>query len=507
MPAIVVEAASVEDVQATVTFARRNKVRLTVKNGGHSYMGYCLNEGGIVLDLAGMKGCLIDPDNMTIKMEGGLIWKEAYYKYREDPSLIVVGGQCPTVGVSGFTLGGGLSPFSRSYGLACDNLLEMTIVTYDGKVVTVSRDDKDEKKQDLFWALTGGGGGNFGVTVSMTCKIHKLRDPDGIVVCGQLSWNFPQQKDDFDQMMECFNTTKCPDELTVDALWSHGTGKQLTGSMLVIYNGGWDAAQRALKHILRFKPAKNTLKPMRWTEWVRTAEGWDTFSQVYHHHASFIFAEGAVTRDLNTKISALVAEAVQLLGITDENGPNDPKCHILWDHIGAATSRIGPEDTAFYWRKGDYASTIKVQWTDPSQGPKMMDFIAKCQSVLLPYAIEQKAAYLNYIDGTVPNWQEAYYGRNYPRLQKVKTEWDPQNFFWNMQSIEPLADGTKARTIHDVLAVPRKHEILSLPEAQKVRGWWDHYAPLVTPDMLGSPGTEEEVYEKDAAIHQHILKG
>ena len=505
MPAVVVQPKCVEDVQAIVTFARQNKIRLTVKNGGHSYMGYCLNEGGIVLDLSPMKGCYIDSENMTVKLRSGMVWKDAYYTYLKDPRDIVIGGQCPTVGVSGFTLGGGLSPFSRSYGLACDNLLQMTIVTYEGKVVTVSPDDQEERKRDLFWALRGGGGGNFGVTVDMTCNLHKLKDPAGTVVCGQLLWNLPQQKDSFNKMMNAFNTTTCPDELTIDALWSHGKNKQLTGGMTVIYNGGWDAAQKALKPLLDFKPVKNELKAMKWTDWVHQSEGWDPFSQVYHHHASFIFAEHAITPELTAKISDLVAEAVELLGITDENGPNDPKCHILWDHIGAATAQVRPQDTAFFWRQGHYVSTVKVQWVDPNQRPKMIDFIARCQNVLLPYAIEHKAAYINYIDGTAPNWQEAYYGHNYPRLQKVKTEWDPENFFWNSQSIKPLEDHTKAQPIHDTLPVPSKEEILEMPKVKQVEKWWDSYAPLITPETLGSPQTEEEVYKKDSAIRKAIL--
>ena len=507
MPAVVVQARCVEDVQATVTFARQNEVRLTVKNGGHSYMGYCLNEKGIVLDLSPMKGCYIDSKNMTIKLRSGMVWKEAYYTYLKDPRDIVIGGQCPNVGVSGFTLGGGLSPFSRSYGLACDNLLEMTIVTCEGKVVTVSADDKDEPKRDLFWALKGGGGGNFGVTVDMTCKLHKLKDPAGTVVCGQLVWNLPQQKDAFNNMMHVFNTSKCPDELTLDALWTHGKNKQLTGGMTVIYNGGWDAAQKALAPLLAFEPVTNTLEAMKWTKWVHQSEGWDPFSKVYHHHASFIFAEGAITPELAAKIADLVAEAVELLGITNENGPNDPKCHILWDHIGAATARVDPHDTAFFWRQGDYVSTVKVQWVDPSHAAKMMNFIVKCQRVLLPYAIEQKAAYLNYIDGTVSNWQEAYYGRNYPRLQNVKTQWDPENFFWNWQSIQPLKHRTNARPVHNTLPVPGKKEILEMPQVRQVEEWWESYAPLVTPDALGSPRTEEEVYKKDAAIRTAILQG
>ncbi|KAF4974533.1 hypothetical protein FZEAL_8557 [Fusarium zealandicum] len=505
-PAVVVQAKSVEDVRATINFARQNQVRLTVKNGGHSYMGYCLNKSGIVLDISPMRGCYIDYDKMLVEMQGGLVWKDVYYKYLKDKRNIVIGGQCPTVGVSGFTLGAGLSPFSRSYGLGCDNLLEMTVVTYDGNVVKLSPDDKDEHKRDLFWAMNGGGGGNFGVAVSLTSRMHKLRDQEGRVVCGQLLWNLPQQKEAFEKMMNTFNTNKCPDELTIDALWSHGKDKQLTGGMTVIYNGAMDKAEDALKELLAFEPVDNTLKEMEWTDWVHQAEGWDPMSTVYHHHASFIFAEGAITPEVTAKISDLVDQATKVVGITNENATNDPKCHILWDHIGGKTERVAPEDTAFFWRKGHYVSTIKMQWVDPHKKKEIMEFICKCKAVLLPYAIDQKAAYINYIDITVPNWQEAYYGLNYPRLQKVKTRWDPENFFWNWQSIKPLEGGKTPMPVHDVLAVPSKKEFMQLPQVQKVQDWWNEYALDGTPDRLGEPKTNEAVFKVDGEIRREILE-
>lgn len=507
MPAAIVEARSVKDVQATVVFAKENKLRLTVKNGGHSYMGYCLNHKGIMLDLSCMKDISIDADKMTIRMQGGLVWKDVYHEFNDkDPSLIAIGGQCPTVGVSGFTLGGGLSPFSRSYGLACDNLLAMTIVTYEGEIVTATLNDQDKKKRDLFWALRGGGGGNFGVTVEMTCKIHKLRDEKGMVFCGYLTWNLPQQRDAFDKMMEVFNKTEFPDELTLDAQWRHGKKKQLTGGMTVFYNGDEPAAQKVLKPLLAFKPAVNGLKAMKWSDWVHRSEGWNPFSQVYHHHASFIFAEGAITQDLNTKISDLVAKGAELLGVTDEDGPNDPKCHILWDHIGGATSKVDPKDTAFPWRNGHYVSTVKLQWTKPEQVITVANLIMDCQKTLLPHAIEQKAAYINYIDETAQHWQEAYYNQNYPRLQQVKTDWDPYNFFRNPLSIE-LTHGRKVTVVHRTLAGDSEEEIQDLDRVQTMTGLWEKYGNLVTPNLLGSPRTEEEVYRRDAEIRREILKG
>ncbi|RMJ13992.1 hypothetical protein CDV36_006361 [Fusarium kuroshium] len=490
-PAVVVKAKSVNDVRSTVVFARDNKLRITVKNGGHSYMGYCLNEGGIVLDLSLMNTCHIDYKKMLIDMDAGLVWKDVYYKYLEDKRNIVIGGQCPWVGVSGFTLGAGLSPFSRSYGLGCDNLLEMTIVTWEGEVVKVSREDKDPEKRELFWALAGGGGGNFGVTVSMTSRMHKLRDHKGRVVCGQLIWNLPQQKEDFEKMMNVFNTTKCPDELTLDALWSHTKGKQLTGGMTVIYNGAMGKAQDALKNLLAFNPSVINLEEMEWTGWVHKSEGWDPKSKVFHHHASFIFAEGAITPELTTKISDIVEEATKVVGITDDNLPNSPKCHVLWDHIGGETEKVGSDETPFPWRQGHYVSNIKMQWNCRSKTREVLDFIKQCQEELLPYAIEQKAAYINYIDVTTKDWQQAYYGNNYRRLQEIKTKWDPENLFWNWQSIELIKDGK---------TVPHPGGI------KKWEEWWKRYVPLIDLKDECSPKTEEGVYERDAKLREEICK-
>jgi hypothetical protein len=478
-PAVVVQARSVQDVQSAVTFANQNGIKLTAKSGGHSFMGYCLNEGGIVLDMSQMQGCSIDNDKMTIDMQGGLLWQDVYYDHLQDKRDIVIGGQCASIGVSGFTLGGGISPFSRSYGLGCDNLLEMTVVTASGDVVTVSKDDEDDKKRDLFWALCGGGGGNLGVTVSMTSKMHKLRDQDGKVVSGQLTWNLPQQQEAFDKAMHIFNSNKCPPELTIDALWSHGPNKQFTGGMTIIYNGFMEEAQEVLKPILVHSPISNTLKEMQWTDCVEQYEGWDTRSKVYHHHASFIFAEGAITPELTSTVARLVKEASAVVGITDENKINQPKCDFSWSHIGAKTEEVPAEDTAFYWRNGHYAANFTVQWADKKKRHDVMKFMAKCQAKLSPFAIDGKAAYVNYIDGTVQNWQEAYYGHNYSRLQKVKAEWDPDNFFCHQQSIKPLSNNGKALPTYDPVSMPSKAEILKMTQLQQIKSWLEDGASTV----------------------------
>lgn len=154
-PACVINAAiDTAQVQTVVREAQTHKGHLTIKNGGHSYAGFSTTDGGILLDLSQMKNVTLDmtAGAETVTLQGGARWGHAYKKLvdqRQD-GWVVNGGRCPMVGVSGFVLGGGLSPFTRSFSMGCDTLLEATIVTADGSEVTVTRHDENEDKRKLF---------------------------------------------------------------------------------------------------------------------------------------------------------------------------------------------------------------------------------------------------------------------------------------------------------------------------------------------------------------------
>ena len=465
-PATVVHVRSIRDVQATIRFARQYNVKVTVKNGGHSYAGFCLNRGGIVIDLKEMNEVTYDKDAMTITLQAGAIWKDAYALFNNADTWdnIVVGGQCPGVGVSGFTLGAGLSPFSRSYGLGIDNLLEMTIVTADGKVVTVGEHSTDRYEKDLFWALRGGGGGNFGVTVEFKSRLHKLKDcaasiigrdiskssatTTGRVCCGEIGWKLPEEQDRFDSMMRTFNDWQIPDEVTVDAIWLFDDKRQLWGQMTMLFNGPMDKYIEVCARLLAWQPSLNNVEEMHYADWAVQQEGFDVTSVVYHHHASFILPEHSITDEVTRKFNSLMLDARDILNAQPDPpapaaahpstvvGKPYSNAHLLWDHIGGASSRIGASETAFPWREGHYVTTIKTQWVEPSQAKAWYEFTAKCKRELQQYAVNGTAAYINYIDDTVPNWQEAYYGCNYPRLQAIKKHWDPEQFWRFDMAIE-----------------------------------------------------------------------
>ncbi|KAK4195095.1 putative FAD-linked oxidoreductase YvdP [Triangularia verruculosa] len=443
-PKAIVLARSIHEVQTTVRFAARHSLHLTVKNGGHSYAAYCLNQDGIVLDLKHLRKVKVDVDGNKVTIQGGAIWKDVYSRLAEySPRKLVVGGQCPTVGVSGFTLGGGLSPFSRSYGLGVDSLLEMKIVTADGRLVTVGPDEDDDEKRELFWAVRGGGGGNFGVTVEIVSRLHELRDGAGLVVCGSLSWKLSRREEEFRGMMEVFNGTRWPRELTVDAFWHADNGRELMGDMTVVYNGSMKECMGVIEPLLRFAPDIN-LREMNWMDWVNQEMqgGFGTTSKIYHHHVSFIFGQGAITPEFVEDVLWLLKWAKELLSnkelfpvLADQDCESASGVHFLWDHIGEKTSEVEAEDTAFYWRKGEYVANIKLSWSHPSQSSHMLDFEKLCKAVLQRYTLNKVASYVNYIDDTEERWQDAYYGENYPRLQRVKKWWDPGNFWRFPQSI------------------------------------------------------------------------
>ncbi len=169
LPALVIRANSNDDVRRAILFAQKTDLPLTVRGGGHSAAGYCLNRGGIVLDLGLMKVMTLDADKRQLTVQMGATWNDVYgYVDREAAPLIPVGGGCLTVGLPGFLQGGGYSFVSRSYGLGSDNVTMIKLMDASGRLRTLTAGAPRKEDKDLFWACRGGGGGNFGVAVEMT---------------------------------------------------------------------------------------------------------------------------------------------------------------------------------------------------------------------------------------------------------------------------------------------------------------------------------------------------
>ena len=167
-PAAIARCETSDDVSASIAFARQHDLDIAVRAGGHSVAGHSLCDGGLVIDVRPMKAIVIDPARKTARVGAGVTWGE-FDAAAQEHGLATTGGRVSTTGVAGFTLGGGSGWIERSFGLACDNLTSVDLVTANGEAVTAN----ESQHTDLFWALHGGGG-NFGVATSFEFRLHDL---------------------------------------------------------------------------------------------------------------------------------------------------------------------------------------------------------------------------------------------------------------------------------------------------------------------------------------------
>ncbi|KAK3389748.1 hypothetical protein B0H63DRAFT_464257 [Podospora didyma] len=454
-PACVVQPKNATHVRNVINEAKARGISITIKNGGHSYAGFSTADKGISLDLCKMKEVTLDMATKTVTLQGGALWGHAYKTLvngRHD-GYIINGGRCPTVGVSGFTLGGGLGPFTRMFGMGCDTLQSATLITASGTEVTVKKtDDPKSDKGKLFWALCGAGGGNFGVLVSMTLKLQQLSNPDGHVVAGRYTWypdlSTPAKITELTTTMNNFYTADWPDQLTIDSSWlcelarSDPTGHSPIGVRFLVYYDGNQQSFRDLidTHITHPELAKQLKRRSlvekstrflhetlvsQWSE--ETIKAFPT-NRSYSIYSSFVFKNNNPER-----ISAITGLIQSEMAAFRALYPGETALlQVTWIHSGGQASRKPRSATAFRWRDAVYHAYIMVQWEDKWLEGDMREFLGRFRVALRPYSMMKEAAFINFPDETLlADVQErAYYGNNRQELQRVKHIWDKDNY-WN----------------------------------------------------------------------------
>src|SRR6266487_199736 len=235
-PALIARCLGTADVVAAIELAHETGLEISVRGGGHSVAGRAVAEGGLMIDLAEMKGIHVDPVARTARAQGGVIWRELNREAAVH-GLATTGGAISTTGIAGFNLGGGLGWLMSKYGLATDNLLSAEIVTATGEVLQPSANEHS----DLFWALRGGGG-NFGVAASFEYRLHPVGP---IVTGGLIAYPFSAAWD----VLRLFR-----DEFTVFAGLIHapdGSGMKLA-ALVVCHCGPLGAGENAAQPIKKF---------------------------------------------------------------------------------------------------------------------------------------------------------------------------------------------------------------------------------------------------------------
>jgi FAD/FMN-containing dehydrogenase len=411
-PALIVRCRTTSDVVAALALARGAELEVSIRGGGHNVAGRAVTDGGVMIDLAEMKGIAVDPDQATVKVEPGVIWGELNDAAAEH-ALAVTGGAISTTGIAGYTLGGGLGWLMAKYGLAADNLLAVELVTAKGEVLEVDA----SSHPDLFWALRGGGG-NFGVATSFTYRLHRVPT----IMGGLIAHPFDAAPD----LLRFYRdaVANCSDDLTVFAGLVHapdGSGMKLS-AMIVFHTG--DAAE-----------AERDLEPFKtWGSPVVVEVG-----PMPYPVMNTLLDEGFPAGSLNYWLSSFTRGLPdELIDIAVERFATvpSPMSGILFEHFHGAVTRVGVTETAVPHRDEGWNLLIPSVWTNPADTDANIAWSRETFASMRPHF--GTGRWLNYLgDDQAEDAIRAAYGPNYDRLVEVKRKYDPENVFHLNHNIAP----------------------------------------------------------------------
>jgi FAD/FMN-containing dehydrogenase len=418
-PVLIARCTSAADVAAAVAFARQQRLEIAVRSGGHSVAGLSTCEGGILIDLAGLKQITVDPQARTARAGGGVLWGE-FDAATQAYGLHTPGGRVTTTGVGGFTTGGGYGWTSSKYGLTCDNLLSAQVVLADGRVVTTS----DRDLPDLFWGIRGGGG-NFGIVTEFEFRLHPLGP---IVFAGLTLWPIERAgdvmrawRDYMDQAPDevstaCVILTAPPEPFVPDSL----KGRVAIG-IIGMYVGDPDEGARVLEPIKNHGPAVDLFQPMPYTVFQAIIDAAAPKGMRNYWRGEYLASlhDGA--------IDTFIAHGSALAAATTPLG------QMIVFRIGQGVAAVAEDATAFSHREARYLFHPIAVWNDPADDQRLVAASRAFCDVMRPFATG--GVYLNFTpDDRV---REGYGEAKYERLVAIKDRYDPDNLFRLNQNIRP----------------------------------------------------------------------
>jgi len=413
-PKVFVFAQNTKDVANAIRWARKNNVPIRPRSGRHALeTNLSQVNGGIVIDVSEMKKIKLNKKSSTAVVEtGNRVGRIVDTLARQ--GYIAPFGDSPTVGIGGITPGGGIGPLQRTTGLISDNLIELEMVDAKGRIIRANKN----QNADLLWATRGGGGGNFGVYTKYKFKV--LRAPAKATVF-RITWPWEQ----FEQVVKRWQlwapnaSTKLGSELSV------GPKKGGNVSMLGIYLGSKSEALRQLEPILSVgTPTQKIIRNLPYTEATKFMLAPDP---ILTQRFSNQFSSGFGKRPFPDKAFKVMREFLEKA----EGGTPAGFFFLNW---GGAISRIAPKETAFYWRNAKFYVEWNSSWVKPSHAARNIALARNTRKKLQHYIV---GSYINVPDQGIKHSGPVYYGKNFPRLRKIKAKYDPENVFNNPQSIPP----------------------------------------------------------------------
>ncbi|HEX5789280.1 MAG TPA: FAD-binding oxidoreductase [Woeseiaceae bacterium] len=400
-PALVVQPTSAADVQHAVDFARDNSLLLAVKCGGHAAAGTSSCDKGLQIDLSRLRNVRVDVANRTARVAGGCLLGDLDYEAMAH-GLVTTAGTVSHTGVGGLTLGGGFGRLGRRFGMSIDNVLEMDVVTPDGRLRRVGPQDD----ADLYWALRGGGG-NFGVVTSFLFQLHPMQRD---VVTGYFAYPLSEAK----QVLRFYgeHCTRMPDEMSLGAGMGNRPGQDPSLGISFVWSGDGGEVEKYIAPLRKAgKVLSENVQTMDYVAAQRSGDVDDTRVFTGQMRSGFV---DEVSDDL---IDALV-----------DNYEAHPErgARIVFSQEGGAISRVDRTATAFSQREAQQIVMSFVGWAPGADGTKHVDYINAHWDKAEPFTT---GFYVNdYFDETQEQVNMTY-RENFPRLLRVKQQYDPTNLF------------------------------------------------------------------------------
>ncbi|RZS64552.1 FAD/FMN-containing dehydrogenase [Agromyces ramosus] len=421
-PTLIARCSGTADVIDAVALAREGKLPLAVRCGGHSVAGNGATEGGVLIDLSGMKGVHVNPDARVAHANGGVLWGE-FDRETQVYGLATPGGRVTTTGVGGFTLGGGYGWLSTKWGLACDNLFSAQVVTADGRVVTASADEN----ADLLWGLRGGGG-NFGVVTSYEFRLHEL---DPIVMAGLVVHPLDDAVEIGRAWREwieaappevgsAFIVFRAPPEPFIPPEL-HGKPAVM---ILAMFAGDADEGEEVLRPLSKQiggPPAADGIDRMPYTAFQTIVDPFSPKGWLNYHRGEHL--------------AGLSDDAIAAFVEHGRRATSPMSYSILFRH-GGAISAVDEEATAFGHRDAPYMWHPIAAWTDPADTEREVGWVREASSAMAPFTTG--GVYLNF-EASIgdAHVRAGFSPESYARLVGLKDRWDPDNLFHINPNIPP----------------------------------------------------------------------
>lgn len=401
-PAAVVAVKSTEDVQRAMEFAATNGIKVAARSGGHSYIGASSADSAMIIDLRRLPAGITYDDGRGLATVPAAADLDSVQATLAADGRSIPSGSCPSVGVAGLTLGGGLGADARRSGLTCDALVSASVVLPSGEAITATADDHG----DLFWALRGGGGGNCGVVTSLTFRTFPVTDRDVVTL------TFPAGA--AEQTILGWHEWLRTADRAVWGMVNVTVGAGSSRCTVVLATPAGDGPSRAsdLSAAIGVQPAANTNMTLSRMDFVHYFEGG---AQATEPRA---FVAGS---DIIAEMTPAAAEAI--VEATADWPQEAGSATAVIESLSGAITDVDPGDTAFPWRR----QAACVQWyTEAPAVNVATGWLARAHSAVQGNSV---GGYINYVE---PDTTAArYFGGNLSRLAVVRQTYDSNGLMYS----------------------------------------------------------------------------